>query len=247
MQHTGKSRALETAIAAALREPPLRARPLDLSGGRVWLKRVERLPLRMRLQKGSPARAFENERRGLKALAGAGLPVAPILDEGPDYLVTPDRGTPLVKFLQHPERTPASERIAAFAAAGAVLASLHRAGFSHGRPSVTDICWDKGRITLIDLERYRPRLNRHAGHVRDLVIFVFTIYAFARADCPEVEAACIAYRTLAPQEIWPSASRWCHRMRWIAPLSTPIRRWKPDGAREFHAIPPTLRRFAAPG
>jgi hypothetical protein len=80
---------LTRAIAEALAEAPVRVRMLETPAGRLWLKRVEHLSLRWRLQKGSGRRSFEKDREGLHVLGDAGLPVAPILAEGPDYFVTP--------------------------------------------------------------------------------------------------------------------------------------------------------------
>ena len=77
---------LDSIIDAALAEPPLRVRRLDLPDGRrFWLKRVERLSGLLRLQKGNPIRTFERERAGLAALAAAGLPVADVVADGPDW------------------------------------------------------------------------------------------------------------------------------------------------------------------
>ena len=84
---------LERRLKAALDEPVQRVRPLDLfDGRRFWLKRVERLSGRLRLQKGDPAKAFAAERKGLRALAAAGLPGAGVVAEGPDWGVMPDAG-----------------------------------------------------------------------------------------------------------------------------------------------------------
>jgi hypothetical protein len=74
---------LDEALARALAEPPQRVRALVLPDGRrFWLKRVEQLSGRLRLQKGDPARAFAAEREGLRVLAAAGLPVAGVVAEG---------------------------------------------------------------------------------------------------------------------------------------------------------------------
>ena len=63
---------LEESLQRALAEPSERVRRLELADGRrFWLKRVERLSGRLRLQKGYPARAFAAERKGLRELAAA--------------------------------------------------------------------------------------------------------------------------------------------------------------------------------
>ena len=108
-------------VDKALEQPPHRVTRLTSRGGRTWwLKRVERLSLRLRLQKGDPARAFEAERSGLKVLAAKGIPVPEIEMEGADYFLLPDAGP----TLQHLVETAASDpsTLAGFAAAGRALA-----------------------------------------------------------------------------------------------------------------------------
>jgi hypothetical protein len=57
---------LDRALTEALAEPPQRVRAVVLPDGRrFWLKRVERLSGRLRLQKGDPGKAFAVEREGL--------------------------------------------------------------------------------------------------------------------------------------------------------------------------------------
>lgn len=63
-----------------------------LDGRRRWLKRVEVLPLRFRLQKGDPRKALAAEVDGLTALAARGLPVAPVIAAGPGCLGAADLG-----------------------------------------------------------------------------------------------------------------------------------------------------------
>ena len=69
---------LTKAIADALRGPDRRVRPVDLPDGRrFWLKRVERMGLVLRLQKGDPKERFEAERQGLHVLGAAQLAELP--------------------------------------------------------------------------------------------------------------------------------------------------------------------------
>ena len=108
---------LDDTLKAALAEPPARVRRVDLGDGRrFWLKRVERLTGVMRVQKGDPARAFATEREGLRVLAEAGLPVAGVVAEGPDWVLMPDAGPVLPAMVGDPTRSEA-EKLAARAAA----------------------------------------------------------------------------------------------------------------------------------
>lgn len=227
---------------AVLAANPARVQNFEWTGRRYWVKREERLSLRMRLQKGDPRRAFAAERRGLHELTALGAPVLPILAEGPHYLVTPDGGRALHTLLRDSAFDP-NERLAAFEAAGRGLAEFHRRGVSHGRPSIRDICWDGKAARFIDVERYADKRNNAAGHAQDLVILMFSAFAEARGPCTEIAALEAAYRAADPGGIWAGAERLCRRLRWLGPLSWPARRFL--RSREFRAIPPTLSMFGA--
>ncbi len=120
---------LERAVEAALEAAPARVQPLDLPDGRrFWLKQVERLAGRMRLQKGDPARSFAAEREGIRALQHLGLPVAGLAMEGPGWFVLPDAGPVLPQVVADPALDDAG-KLAAMAAAGrAGIGAPRRAG-----------------------------------------------------------------------------------------------------------------------
>lgn len=212
--------------------------------GRVyWIKRQEALRGLMRLQKGDPARALTREALALRDLGARGLPVPELVAEGAGFLVVVDCGPSVDLLLRDPTADPAEKR-RALVAAGAALARLHGAGVVHGRPSIRDFCWQDGRITLIDWERYRPRANTRRRMRRDAVIFVFNLYAILRGDTPEGDAAIAAYRAGAPAGLWDEAAQLCRRLRWIDRLTQRQQR-RDAGRGEFRAIPLTLRRFGA--
>lgn len=227
---------------AALAERPARVQRIGVAGQFYWVKAEERLTMRMRLQKGPAGGAFAAERAALAALAQAGAPVPPVVAEGPGYFVTPDCGRPLRDLLRDAALSPA-DRTAAFGAAGTALAGLHARHLSHGRPAIKDICWDGRRATFLDLERYAPARNTFRGHVEDLVILIFSAFVETGGPAPETEALARAYRAADPGGVWQGAERLCRRMRWLGPLSWPVRRLR--GAPEFLAIPPTLAAFGA--
>ncbi len=169
----------------------MRVRMLETPAGRLWLKRVEHLSLRWRLQKGSGRRSFEKDREGLHVLGDAGLPVAPILAEGPDYFVTPDLGVTLRALMS--DTGSSDDRNAAFRAAGQALASLHAQGFSHGRPAVRDLCWDGTSVRFIDMEKFSPRHHSPRHFAADMLIFVHSVFA-AGGGQQDLENALTAYR-----------------------------------------------------
>jgi tRNA A-37 threonylcarbamoyl transferase component Bud32 len=219
---------LDHVVKSALEEPPQRVRRLDLVDGRqFWLKRVERLSGRLRLQKGNPARTFEMERAGLAALADAGVPVAPVVAEGPDWMLMPDAGPVLPHVVAAPDRSE-DEKLAAFAAAGRALGRLHWAGLVHGRPAVRDICWDGHEARFIDLERFRH--GRHGGlwQAADIVMFAQTCFTQWPGDSRWLDAALAAYET-----------------RWLSGPAVLVRglaRLRPQ-SRELRAVGQTLARL----
>jgi tRNA A-37 threonylcarbamoyl transferase component Bud32 len=227
---------------AVLAESPARVKRIEVAGRFYWVKAEERLTLRMRIQKGSAQSAFAAERAALDILNEAGAPVPPVVAEGPGFFVTPDCGRPLRDLIRDRTLSPA-DRTLPFAEAATALARLHAKGLSHGRPAIKDICWDGRRVAFLDFERFAPARNRVRGHVEDLVILLFSTFVETGRPSPETEALARAYRAADPGGIWAGAERLCRRLRWLGPLTWPVRRWR--GAPEFLAIPPTLDAFNA--
>ena len=243
---------MASALNAALAQPSQRIRALALpDGGRVWLKRIEQATGLMRLQKGDGMSAFVAERDALRLLHAKGVPVAQVMAEGPDYLLLPDLGPTLAALMQNPDH-PQPDRIAAFAAAGAALAGLHRAGFSHGRPALRDFCWQRGELRLIDLERFRNRKRGRMVRALDVVIFTHSWFAQGHntAPGPELDAALNAYRAAAPVGLWRTVARLTRLLAPLGALARGVARIsKPS--KDVQAIRPTLTHLAqvtqAPG
>ena len=233
---------LDESLKAALAEPPQRVRRVDLADGRrFWLKRVERLAGRLRLQKGDPAQAFAAEREGLAILSAAGMPVADVAAEGPGWMLMPDAGPVLTSLISDQSRSE-GEKLAAFAAAGRALGRLHWAGLVHGRPAVRDICWDGTEARFIDLERFRRGRRSGVWQAADVLMFAQTAFTQWPEDRRWLDAALAAYGVNAPDGAVGRA-RWL--ARWLAPLgwlAAGLSALKP-GSREMRAVPLTLARM----
>lgn len=210
----------------------------NLPEGKVWLKRVERLTARMRLQKGDPRRGFEAERRALHILGDAGLPVVPVLAEGQDWMVLPDAGPTLARCLADPAMAPQA-RMTAFARAGQALASLHNAGFAHGRPVLRDICWDGSAARFIDLERFRPRRAGRLARAIDIVVLVQGWFIVTPQHRPELDAMLNAYRAAAGEGAITLARRIAQALRPLLPLVRLVQRLTPR-SRDWRAVPLTI-------
>ncbi|SEC78946.1 hypothetical protein [Rhodobacter sp. 24-YEA-8] len=229
-------------VDQVLAEPPRRVTRLVSEGGRTWwLKRVEHLSLRLRLQKGDPSRAFEAERNGLKTLAQKGIPVPEIAMEGADYFLLPDAGPTLQILVEEAADDPGTR--AAFAAAGRALGLLHWAGLSHGRPAPRDICWDGTTARFIDLERFSAAHRSGFWQALDIVIFIQSCYGRWPDDPRFLDAALEAYRVNAPEDALARAGRLAFWLGWLKPMARLVTRFKPR-SREFRAIPLTLARLA---
>lgn len=220
-----------------------RVRSLVLADGRrFWMKQVEQLSLRLRVQKGNPEKACAAERAGLHALADHGLPVAPIAMEGPDYLVMPDVGPTLVMVAGDATR-PEADRLAAFAAAGKALAQLHWAGLVHGRPAARDICWDGQAARFIDLERFSAGRRGGFWQAADVVMFVQTCFTQWPDDPRWCDATLAAYAANAPEGAMGRVQRLARQLAPLGWLARGLLRLRPR-SRELRAVSLTLARLA---
>lgn len=226
------------AIQTALRRDPARVQRVETPAGGVWLKRTEHLSLRWRLQKGDPRRRFRMDLQGLHLLHDAGLPVAPIVAEGDDFYATPHLGPTLEALLRGSAPTSA-DRATIFAEAGRSLGQLHRAGYSHGRPALRDMCWTGHEVVFIDMEQFSPghRSSRHRA--LDVVIFVHSALSEGATEA-DLDLALNTYRHEAGGADLRKArslSRW---LRWLGPVSDRALARKP-GKRDMMAVRPALR------
>lgn len=230
---------LDEILALALREPSVRIKPfLGPNGERLWLKRIEALSLRLRLQKGDGHRAFHNELNALHVLGRAGLPVPEILAEGPDHFVISDVGPTLAQMLRS-SATPFAKRAAAFRAAGAALGRLHSAGFVHGRPAIRDICWDGEEARFIDLEQFSEKRQSAFRRALDIAVFTQTYMTEMSGPGPYLDLAIAAYRSNAPAGAMADVRNLGAWLLPLRPILAPVRWLRPD-AKEFQAIPQTI-------
>lgn len=231
---------VDPGLEAALAGPFLRvSRVLDGQGRKLWLKRVERLGLRMRLQKGDPQQGFEAERRALKHLAALGLPVVPMVAEGSDWFATLDCGATMDRALADPLAREEARRAMLDAAARSLVA-LHGQGLAHGRPVLRDICWDGAEARFIDLERCRLVTGRRWAMALDMAMLVQSWFSdFADAPTGPMDAGFAVWKRAAPQAV-------VFRLRllgWVLlpldPLARLVLLLRPK-AREFRALPLAL-------
>lgn len=239
------SPALGLALTAALERGGARVEAIGLPGQRAWLKRVETLAGVMRAQKGDPHKAIEAERAGLHMLGDLGLPVVPLLAEGPDWLLTRDCG-PTVDSALLGGGMPEAGVTQMMRASGRALAQVHGAGFVHGRPVLRDICWDGAEARFIDLERFRARKAGPWRQALDMAILVQSWFARFPTETRGMDVAAGEWARLMAPDAQRKLVMLGWVLGWLGPATAPVR-WLKPGSREFRALPLTLRylrRFA---
>lgn len=219
----------------------VRVERVKLNGRHGWMKRREDVSLRLRLLKGDPRRLFEAERQAYRSVQRADLPFPKIIDEGPDHFVIADAG-PSLRQIALTEGTASANFRQGVVAAAAVLARLHNAGVSHGRPALRDICWQDGKITFIDLEKYGAKRNQPEGHAWDVLVFFYNLTGDVGGVDETVLTARDAYRAEDEHGIWNLAERRMQRLRWLGPVLRPLGRLLHD-KRDFRAIGPFMDMF----
>ncbi|WP_299422594.1 hypothetical protein [uncultured Shimia sp.] len=235
------SDALRATLETEARKDGPRVQRIEIEGQVFWIKRVEQLELRYRLQKGDPRKAFERERLAYQEMNAANAPVPRLMAEGADFLVLPDCGRDLRHLLNH--ETDAARRDQMLLDASEMLAGFHKLGFAHGRPSPKDMCHVDGQMLLLDFERYKHANNTPVGQARDLVVFAFNVAAHSPQMRGSLREAVEAYRGAADPAIWPLAQRWCRWLRWTEWVTKPLQK-RPEGrALEFKAIPVVMDLF----
>ncbi|MCC6002026.1 MAG: hypothetical protein JJU19_14365 [Pararhodobacter sp.] len=236
---------LDASLARLLRSgalPAHRIQSFVLGGRRLWLKRAEEATsLRLRVQKGDPARALRADIAGLRFMARQGLPSVRVLSTAHDLLVTEDAGKPLSELFQPGSTASRAERVRALGQAMRLLAGLHAAGARHGRPKLRDICWDGQTARLIDFERFHPQA-RPRDMALDWLILLHSLLEVEKSATPTVSAAAREYLAVAPERIILAARRWISLIRSMRPLLAGLLLIKPHNKEllALHAMPGAL-------
>jgi tRNA A-37 threonylcarbamoyl transferase component Bud32 len=239
--HPARTVEMRPFLTAALSVQGWRVRAIDLPSGKVWIKRVERLGLRLRLQKGDPRRGLEAERAALKLLRAEGLPVVPLIAEGPDWIAVPDAGVNLQHLLRDAS-VGAVELQRALTAAARAVARLHARGFAHGRLVLRDICWDGAAARLIDLERFAGGKATRRQQAVDVLCLVQSWFTAVEAPGQDLEDFIATYRAAAGPAgaaILARTGVLARRAAWIGWVARILSRLRP-GSREAAAVPGAL-------
>ncbi|GIU46636.1 phosphotransferase [Shewanella algidipiscicola] len=193
----------------------------NFEGQTYWLKQPERLTGAMRWLKSQPLQSFQLEISALQSLAAKGAPVPELVSFGDDYFVVADAGMPVNGLLADSDDPQQKLQILKDSAKG--LAQLHQAGFAHGRPALRDICWQDGKITFIDFEANQQDKNMARQQVRDLLVYIHSLYRYLGADHQLIDPALAYYRQCGGETCWRYAQKRLSPWQWLGQLLWPFR------------------------
>ena len=195
-------------------------------GQKYWLKQKDTSSFIKRLLFRNASKSLINEKIVLKKLLKQGLPVPDIIDFGEDYLILSDVGDAIVNIIEpintyysknHPKfhinGNPSKEKILTKASIG--LAMFHKKGYSHGRPSIKDICLKNNKIYFIDFEENKDNKDIINQQIRDLIIFIHCLYRFFGIKHKSINLIINAYRLNGGEEIWQISKNKIQKWLWL--------------------------------
>lgn len=164
-----------------------------------WLSRIEML--RPTVSRGGQD-AMTRELARLERLRGAKFPVPRVAAVGEDFFVTEDNGAVLMNIARTLPEEGRDWLFAQIAQAAGILASMHRQGLCHGRPSLKDIAVKDDRITFLDFEEAPEAvMTVEAACLRDVWLFLSSIGRLERKWPGLCAAAWQGYREKAPEAL----------------------------------------------
>lgn len=191
-----------------------------------WLKQKESSSyIKLLLNKNASNRLMK-EKILLTKLGKLGMPVPDVIDFGEDYFILSDVGDAIVNIIEpvntfyskihpkfHKNGNPIKEKILTKASIG--LAMLHKKGYSHGRPSIKDICLKNNKIYFIDFEENKNNGDIINQQVRDLIIFIHSLYRFLGIRHKPINRIINAYRLNGGEKIWQISKNKIQKWFWL--------------------------------
>ncbi|KFZ38829.1 serine/threonine protein phosphatase [Shewanella mangrovi] len=194
----------------------------DFSGRKYWLKQPEQLHGRMRLLKAHPESSLELEKSCLQQLAEQHAPVPHIVYEQQGCMVLEDVGPTLKQWIARKDVSPAFQRQVLLDSAEA-LAQLHNLGLAHGRPALRDISWQQGQVKFIDFEARAPRKGMLYQHIRDLLVYIHSLYRYLGPNNQLIADVVLQYRRSGGEIIWQACKSFLASWQWLYYLMKPFR------------------------
>ncbi|MCG9711727.1 phosphotransferase [Shewanella insulae] len=210
----------------------------EYQGRKYWLKQAERLTGAMRWLKSQPQAALQLEILTLTQLAKSGAPVPKLVASGEGFLVLADVGMPISGWLNADISQAEKQAILCDSAAG--LARLHQKGLAHGRPALRDICWEEGDVAFIDFEANQQDSDMHKQQIRDLLVYIHSLYRYIGPHPEVVEPVIAAYRAAGGETLWQASKREMEKWQWLNLLVAPL---KTIGGKDLRPVYWLLRHF----
>lgn len=211
----------------------------EYQGKRYWLKQVEHHSGLMRFLKPNPLEAIKTEVLTLKNMAAQLAPVPKLVLAEEDFFVVEDVGSTVKQWLTEDEISPPCMHQILNDSAKA-LAGLHAMNLAHGRPALRDISWQDGQVSFIDFEASQYKKDIGYQQVRDLLVFIHSLYRYLGPLHEFITPAINSYRQHGGEEIWQSAAQFLKKWQW---LYYPVSLFKNRGGRDLTPIYWVLKYF----
>lgn len=187
-----------------------------------WLKQPERLRGVWRILKPHPQQAFQEEISSLQYLAKQGAPVPELILFGEDFLVLSDVGKTLNYWVAQPLSN--DEKRQRLQNGLQALIGLHQKNLVHGRPALRDIAWQQGQVHFMDFESHSHRPDLRWQKMRDILVFMHSMYREKDKIEDETIAQVIQYYAEHGEpEIWQAILQFMHKYRWLYYLLLPFK------------------------
>lgn len=210
----------------------------EYQGRKYWLKQAERLTGAMRWLKSQPQAALQLEIATLTQLAKKGAPVPELVASGEGFLVVADVGMPINAWLN--AEIDEAEKLKILQDSATGLAQLHLKGLAHGRPALRDICWQAGNVSFIDFEANQQDSDMHRQQIRDLLVYIHSLYRYIGPHPEIVDPVIAAYRAAGGESLWQASKQEMEKWQWLNYLIAPL---KSIGGKDLRPVYWLLRHF----
>ncbi|WP_243641049.1 lipopolysaccharide kinase InaA family protein [Parashewanella spongiae] len=207
-------------------------------GQRYWLKQAEKLKGFMRVLKGNAQKALRREMCALQRLSRKHAAVPKMVCHDADFFVLEDSGVTIKDWLSKDISQDNMQQI--LNDSSKALAELHSMGLNHGRPALRDICWNNGQVTFIDFESKFGKSSEEQKKVRDLVLYIHSLYRSLGPQNEIVEQAIQQYRDAGGEWVWLQTQDFLRSWQWLYYVSFPFRN---NGGRDSKPVYWVLRHF----
>ena len=194
--------------------PNNRTTSFKYRGERYWLKQTESSSIIKFLLMKDSSTNLNKEKLVLQKFIKLKIPVPNVVDSGNDYLVLSDVGDNILCLLEN-KKLDHSEKQKILIKTSTALAKLHEKLCSHGRPSIKDICLKNNKIYFIDFEEFQLSKNIKKQQMRDLLIFIHSLYRFFGINNESIKKIIKAYQQNGGEKVWVMTNKKIQTWLWL--------------------------------